>query len=187
MNLSLEKQLPAVVAAIGTALGLLWILNTGAMVSARTTPSNIVENRGAGSRVCAVMPLRAGGTDTVLLFIDSRTGRVRADVCIFGRPMIVDVDPKVDVVVIPWNMAVEMDLKPNRATFDRRSSINGQNLRIARIATSPIRIDDIELDHVDVFVTRDDELDAPIVGRAFIERFKSYQRLDQHRMKLSLR
>jgi clan AA aspartic protease (TIGR02281 family) len=75
-------------------------------------------------------------------------------------------------VVLTWNQAVDLNLKPNRLTFDQEVAISGKIKRAASTVLKTVKIGDIVLENVEALVARDNELSAGIVGRTFLSRLK---------------
>jgi clan AA aspartic protease (TIGR02281 family) len=93
-------------------------------------------------------------------------------VCVNGTGLNMIVTHNVSHVVLTWNQAVDLNLKPNRLTFDQEVVINGKSRRTASTVLKTVKIGDIVLDDVEALVARDYELSAGFVGRSFLSRMK---------------
>jgi aspartyl protease family protein len=93
-------------------------------------------------------------------------------VCINGAGQKLAVTHNVSHVLLTWNQAVDLNLKPNRLTFDQEVAIGSKVRRAASVVLKTVKIGDIELDNVDALIARDDELSTGIVGRSFLSRLK---------------
>ncbi len=95
-----------------------------------------------------------------------------ANVCINGAGQKLVVTHNVSHVVLTWNQAVDLNLKPNRLTFDQEVALGSKIRRAASVVLKSVKIGDIELDNVDALIARDDELSTGMVGRSFLSRLK---------------
>jgi clan AA aspartic protease (TIGR02281 family) len=94
-------------------------------------------------------------------------------VCVNGTGLNMIVTHNVSHVVLTWNQAVDLNLKPNRLTFDQEVVINGKTKRAASTVLKTVKIGDIVLENVEALVARDEELFAGMVGRTFLSRLKT--------------
>jgi clan AA aspartic protease (TIGR02281 family) len=95
-----------------------------------------------------------------------------AGTCLNGAVVNLIVTHNVSHVVLTWNQAVDLNLKPNRLTFDQETAIGGKVRRTASVVIKSLKIGDIELENVDAVVARDNELSTGYVGRSFLSRLK---------------
>jgi clan AA aspartic protease (TIGR02281 family) len=95
-----------------------------------------------------------------------------AGVCVNGTGLNMIVTHNVSHVVLTWNQAVDLNLKPNRMTFDQEVVIGAKTKRAASVVLKTVKIGDIVLENVDALVARDYELSAGVIGRTFLSRMK---------------
>lgn len=103
----------------------------------------------------------------------------RAVSCLDNRAAETWVAPDVAWNVLPWSVAVELDLKPNRLTFDERITIGRQPERAAKTVIKSVRLGEIHATDVAFYITRDDEVGRIILGRPFVEAQRGFKLLDE--------
>ena len=95
-----------------------------------------------------------------------------AAACVNGAGVNMVVTHNVSHVVLTWNQAVDLNLKPNRLTFDQEVAIGSTIRRAASVVLKTVKIGDIVFENVDALVARDYELSAGVVGLTFLSRLK---------------
>ena len=96
-----------------------------------------------------------------------------ADVCINATGFSMVVTHTVSHVIVTWNQAVELDLKPNRLNFETEYQYGPHTAKAARVILKRVKIGDIELLDVEALVAKDHELFVGLVGKTFLNRLKN--------------
>jgi clan AA aspartic protease (TIGR02281 family) len=137
-----------------------------------------LDQRGGIDASASGYPSCSSGSETGSLkvnkkaYIDIRSSVYYATVCVNGAAQNMAVTHNVSHVVLTWDQAVDMNLKPNRLTFDQEVAIGSKVRRAASITLKSVKVGDISLDNVEALVTRDNELSYGIVGLSFLSRLK---------------
>ena len=80
--------------------------------------------------------------------------------------------PGAEAVILTWNDAVELDLKPNRLTFDLKVDAGRRLVNATKIVLPSLRVGGIEFTNLDAFIARDYEIETTVLGAAFLKRLK---------------
>jgi clan AA aspartic protease (TIGR02281 family) len=95
-----------------------------------------------------------------------------ADVCVNASAFGMIVTQNVSHVILTWNQAVEMDLKPRRLNFDTAYRYGAKTGSAAKVVLGRVKIGDIEMFDVEALVAKDHDLYVGLVGKTFLSRLK---------------
>ena len=96
-----------------------------------------------------------------------------ADVCINDAGVNMVVTHNVSHVLLTWNQAADLNLKPNRLIFDQEVKVGTSTKKAARVVLKSVKIGSIVVENVDALVARDYEQGYGIVGLSLLSRLKS--------------
>lgn len=132
----------------------------------------------------------ARGLRTIVKKVSPKSG-ARADyythVCVGPDQIFVRIAPQVPAIVMTWDDAAEVNLKPNRLVFDEKMNAGHGIVRVAKAVLPTFRLGGIELTDVDVYVARDDEMTETVLGATFLKRLAVAQETDDNTFVLSSR